>query len=43
MLLAYLIPDTLDPALMRPGIVDGKVEFSLPDLEGSVVLREILN
>ena len=27
----YLI---VDPALMRPGRLDRKVEFSLPDLEG---------
>jgi 26S proteasome regulatory subunit T1 len=27
-------PDTLDPALMRPGRLDRRVEFSLPDLEG---------
>ena len=26
-------PDTLDPALTRPGRLDRKVEFSLPDLE----------
>ena len=27
-------PDTLDPALMRPGRLDRKVEFGLQDLEG---------
>ena len=27
-------PGTLDPALMRPGRLDRKVEFSLPDLDG---------
>lgn len=33
-LMATNRPDTLDPALMRPGRLDRKVEFSLPDMEG---------
>ena len=32
-LMATNRPDTLDPALMRPGRMDRKVEFGLPDLE----------
>ncbi|ELA47714.1 26S protease regulatory subunit 7 [Vavraia culicis subsp. floridensis] len=34
-------PDTLDPALLRPGRLDRKVEFSLPDLEGRVKILKI--
>jgi len=33
-LMATNRPDTLDPALVRPGRLDRKVEFGLPDLEG---------
>ena len=32
-LMATNRPDTLDPALVRPGRLDRKVEFGLPDLE----------
>ena len=32
-LMATNRPDTLDPALIRPGRLDRRVEFSLPDLE----------
>lgn len=34
-------PDTLDPALIRPGRLDRKVEFSLPDLEGRTQIFKI--
>ena len=33
-LMATNRPDTLDPALLRPGRLDRKVEFGLPNLEG---------
>ena len=34
-------PDTLDPALTRPGRLDRKVEFGLPDLEGRTNIFKI--
>lgn len=37
-LMATNRPDTLDPALMRPGRLDRKIEFSLPDLEVKVYM-----
>ncbi|XP_064412889.1 26S proteasome regulatory subunit 7-like [Latimeria chalumnae] len=40
-LMATNRPDTLDPALMRPGRLDRKIEFSLPDLKGRTSIFEI--
>eukprot|EP00033_Pygsuia_biforma_P000883 GCRY01001022.1.p1 GENE.GCRY01001022.1~~GCRY01001022.1.p1 ORF type:complete len:468 (+),score=109.08 GCRY01001022.1:116-1405(+) len=40
-LMATNRPDTLDPALTRPGRLDRKVEFSLPDLEGRAHILKI--
>merc|ERR1712004_474462 len=40
-LMATNRPDTLDPALSRPGRLDRKIEFSLPDLEGRVQIFKI--
>jgi 26S proteasome regulatory subunit T1 len=40
-LMATNRPDTLDPALTRPGRLDRKVEFGLPDLEGRTQILRI--
>ncbi|KAG0440033.1 26S proteasome regulatory subunit 7 [Dictyocoela muelleri] len=40
-LMATNRPDTLDPALMRPGRLDRKIEFSLPDLEARTKIFKI--
>ncbi|KAH8833500.1 P-loop containing nucleoside triphosphate hydrolase protein [Flagelloscypha sp. PMI_526] len=37
----YIRPDTLDPALLRPGRLDRRVEFSLPDAEGRAHILKI--
>merc|ERR1712216_1062661 len=40
-LMATNRPDTLGAALMRPGRLDRKVEFGLPDLEGRAHILKI--
>ncbi|KAI8971868.1 26S protease regulatory subunit 7 [Mycotypha africana] len=40
-LMATNRPDTLDPALLRPGRLDRRVEFGLPDLEGRAHIMRI--
>ena len=40
-LMATNRPDTLDPALMRPGRLDRKVEFGLPNLKGRTQIFKI--
>eukprot|EP01114_Cavostelium_apophysatum_P024514 TRINITY_DN961_c0_g1_i1.p1 TRINITY_DN961_c0_g1~~TRINITY_DN961_c0_g1_i1.p1 ORF type:complete len:426 (+),score=123.76 TRINITY_DN961_c0_g1_i1:112-1389(+) len=40
-LMATNRPDTLDPALLRPGRLDRKVEFGLPDMEGRTSIFQI--
>lgn len=40
-LMATNRPDTLDPALLRPGRLDRKVEFGLPDLDSRTQIFKI--
>lgn len=40
-LMATNRPDTLDPALKRPGRLDRKIEFGLPDLAGRTHIFKI--
>ncbi|WRX12463.1 ATPase, partial [Theobroma cacao] len=40
-LMATNRPDTLDPVLLRPGRVDRKVEFGLPDMESRTQIFKI--
>lgn len=40
-LMATNRPDTLDPALLRPGRIDRRVEFSLPDAAGRAHILRI--
>lgn len=40
-LMATNRPDTLDPALLRPGRLDRRVEFALPDAEGRAQIMRI--
>jgi ATP-dependent 26S proteasome regulatory subunit len=42
-LMATNRPDTLDPALLRPGRLDRKVEFGLPDLESRTQIFQVRN
>ncbi|EOY19833.1 Regulatory particle triple-A 1A [Theobroma cacao] len=40
-LMATNRPDTLDPALLRPGRLDCKVEYGLPDMESRTQIFKI--
>ena len=35
-------PDVLDPALMRPGRLDRKIEIPLPNTQGRIEILKIL-
>lgn len=39
--ISFRRPDTLDPALLRPGRLDRRIEFSLPDNEGRAHILRI--
>ena len=41
LLMATNRSDALDPTLMKPGRIDRKIEFSLPNLEGRVNIFKI--
>ena len=41
LLMATNRSDPLDPTLMKPGRIDRKIEFSLPNLEGRVNIFKI--
>jgi 26S proteasome regulatory subunit T1 len=40
-LMATNRPDVLDPALVRPGRIDRRIEYGLPDLEGRIQIFKI--
>jgi 26S proteasome regulatory subunit T1 len=40
-LMATNRPDTIDPALTRPGRIDRKIEFGLPNLDGRIEIFKI--
>lgn len=42
-LMATNRPDVLDPALIRPGRIDRRIEFPLPDLQGRTQILKIFS